>query len=212
MPVRAFHWLVVVLFAFSWWSAENDQLDWHMLSGYSLLGLVLFRIYWGLVGSSSARFASFIKGPRAVLAYGRGILERPGLKVAGHNPIGGWSVALMLLLLLGQIGLGLFAIDVDGINAGPLDRLVSFETGRQIAHWHGLVFDLLLIATVLHVAAIAFYGVYKRENLIGAMLSGFKRFPRRDAPAELRFPSLWWAAPGLLVAALVAALVARGHL
>jgi len=211
-PVRIFHWLIVGLFGFSWWSAENDQLDWHMLSGYVILALVLFRIYWGFVGGTTARFANFLKGPRAVAAYARRLADRPGKRSSGHNPMGGWSVALMLVLLLAQTGLGLFAIDVDGINAGPLDHLVSFDRGRQFARWHGIAFDLLLIATALHIAAIAFYALYKRENLVAAMISGKKRMPRAEAPTGLRFPSLWWAAPGLLVAGLLAVLIARGRL
>ncbi len=211
IPTRLFHWLIVTLFAFSWWTAENDHLDWHMLSGYAILGLVVFRVYWGFVGSATARFTSFVRGPRAFLAYAGRVLERPGQASLGHNPMGGWSVVALMMLLLTQVGLGLFAIDVEGLNAGPLDTLVSFDTGRWFAHQHGKVFNLLLILSGLHVAAILFYWAYKRENLIGAMFTGFKRMPRDDVHPNLYFARLWWVVPGLLAAGLLVAWVALGH-
>ena len=107
-----------------------------------MLGLVLFRLFWGLLGSSTARFAGFVRGPARVLRYLRG-RTRAGL---GHNPLGGWSVVLMLLLLLTQVGLGLFAIDEDGLVGGPLSHLVSYETARTLAHRHETVFYVLLAA------------------------------------------------------------------
>ncbi len=210
LPVRLFHWVMVALFAFSWWTAENDHLDWHFLSGYANLGLLLFRVYWGVVGSTTARFASFVKGPRALLSYARQLLARPGKISLGHNPMGGWSVLAMLLLLLTQVGLGLFAIDVDGVEGGPLSNLVSFETARRMSSLHGLLFNILLIVVGLHVAAILFYLFYKRENLIVAMLNGRKRVAG-DVAQEMRFVSLWWALPGLAVACLLVLWVVYGH-
>lgn len=210
LPTRLFHWLIVALFTFSWWSAENDRLDWHLLSGYAILALVLFRIYWGFVGSRTARFASFLKGPSEFLAYSARLFERSGQATPGHNPMGGWSVVAFIVLLLLQTGLGLFAIDVDGLNAGPLDHLVSFEMGRRIAGLHDKVFNLLLILIGLHAVAIVFYGIYKRENLIAAMVTGLKRMPRARAP-EIHIASLWWVIPGLLAAGLIVAWIVIGH-
>jgi cytochrome b len=200
LPTRLVHWLIVALFAFSWWTAENDHLDWHMLSGYAILG------------SSTARFARFLKGPRAVSDYARHLFERSGASTPGHNPMGGWSVVVLLFLLLLQTVLGLFAIDVDGVNAGPLDTLVSFDTGRWFSHLHGRVFNLLLIFSGLHVAAILFYWLYKRENLIPAMITGFRRFRAADNRPVLEFTRLWWAIPGLLAAGLLVAGVVLGRL
>jgi len=211
LPVRVFHWLLVALFAFSWWSAENDRLDWHMLSGYAILALVVFRIYWGFAGSWSARFAVFLKGPRAVLAYLRRLPLRDSARSAGHNPMGGWSVVAMLALLLAQVALGLFAIDVDGLNAGPLDYLVGFDTGRLIAGWHGRVFNVLLVIVGLHVAAIAFYAVFKRANLIVAMVTGIKRLPPAEIQTRSELRSVWLALPGLVLAALIVAAVLFVH-
>jgi cytochrome b len=211
LPTRLFHWLIVVLFALSWWTAETDRLDWHMRSGYAVLTLVLFRIYWGFAGSATARFAGFLKRPHVVVDYARRLFERPALPALGHNPMGGWSAVVLILLLLLQAGLGLFATDLDGINAGPLDTLVSFKTGRWFSHQHGRVFDILLILSVLHVAAILFYWIYKRENLIGAMFSGAKRLPDAATRTDLYFARLWWVVPGLLAAGLLVAWIALGR-
>ena len=211
LPTRLFHWLIVVLFAFSWWTAEYDHLDWHMLSGYAILVLVLFRIYWGFVGSSTARFANFLKPPRTFLAYAGRLFERSGHTTHGHNPMGGWSVVALVLLLLLQTVLGLFAIDVDGVSAGPLDTLVSFDTGRWFSHQHGRLFNFLLVFSGLHVAAILFYWIYKRENLISAMITGFKRLPGGDAGPDFHFVRFWWAVPGLVAAGLLVAWVVLGR-
>jgi cytochrome b len=211
LPVRLFHWLIVALFAFCWWSAENDHLDWHMLSGYAVLTLVLFRIYWGFAGSATARFSSFLRRPRTVVGYVRNLFRQSSSVAFGHNPLGGWSVIALIVLLLAQTVLGLFAIDVDGINAGPLDTLVSFETGRRFAHLHGRVFNLLLILTGLHLAAVLFYWLYRRENLVGPLITGRRRLPSRASWTELYFAPLWLAAAGLLVAGLLVAWVVLGR-
>jgi cytochrome b len=210
IPTRLFHWLIVALFVFSWWTAENDRLDWHMLSGYAILTLVLFRLYWGFAGSRTARFLSFIRGPKAVLDYAARLFERPGHPAAGHNPMGGWSVAALILLLLVQTGLGLFAIDVEGLTGGPLNNLVSFETGRRVSGLHHRIFNWLLILIGLHVIFIGFYWVFKRENLIAAMITGRKRMPR-FVGSDLYFTSLWWTLPGLLAAAAIVAYIVLGH-
>ncbi len=205
VPTRLFHWLIVGLFGFSWWTAESDRLEWHMLSGYAILVLVLFRLYWGIAGSETARFATFVKGPAAFFAYLRRLPERNASPSLGHNPTGGWSVVALVLLLLLQAGLGLFAIDVDGLNAGPLDNLVSFEGGRRIAGLHHRVFNLLLILSALHVAAVLFYWLYKRDNLIVAMITGYKAIRTGEVPSAPRFVGVWRAIPGLLAAGLLVA-------
>ena len=171
LPIRLFHWLLAALIVFSWW-AHEDHLDWHRLSGFAIAGLLVFRLWWGLAGSSTARFSSFLKSPAGVLAYLRGAATGPG-----HNPLGGWSVVAMLATLTLQVGLGLFAVDQDGFESGPLSRFVDFETGRLAAAGHELVFNLLVGLIVLHLLAIGWYGV-RRKNLVGPMITG------RTAPAD----------------------------
>ncbi len=199
LPTRLAHWLLVALFCCSWWTAETGRLDGHRLSGCSILALLLFRVGWGLFGSSSARFAGFLRGPAAVRDYARRLLERPGAESAGHNPMGGWSVMAMLAALLLQAGSGLFAVDTDGIESGPLSHLLSFPAGRSAAAVHGYSFDLLLVLVGLHLAAIAFYVFYKQQNLLRAMLDGMKALP-----ADPRFRFVGWRR------ALLAALLAAG--
>lgn len=207
LPTRLVHWIIAALFAVSWLTAEADWMGWHRLSGYAVLGLVLFRLYWGLAGSTTARFTSFIKGPKAVGAYAQKLFDRQGTSTPGHNPMGGWSVVALLGLLLLQCGLGLFAVDVDGIESGPLTDLVSFATGRSIAHLHSFVFNLLLLLVGVHLAAMVFYLIYKRDNLVAAMIGGFKRLPSENAP-ELRFVGGWRAVLGFVLAVLIVAAIA----
>lgn len=186
-PVRLVHWALVGLIAFSWWASE-DHLNWHRWSGYTIIGLLIFRIWWGFAGGETARFASFVKGPRAVAAYLRTVGRRDMATTPGHNPLGALSVIAILLTLIVQVTTGLFAVDIDAFEAGPLSDRVSFELGREIAEWHELSFRVLQGLVVLHVAAIAYYLLWKRTNLVGPMITG-----RRALPSD---PGLggasWW--------------------
>ncbi len=202
-PTRLFHWLVVIAVAVSWWTGDSGRLEWHRWSGYLLLGLVLFRVYWGFFGGSTARFAGFVRGPRAIIDYLRG----RAAATPGHNPLGALSVLLLLAMLLAQVVLGLFAVDVDGIESGPLSLYVSFEAGRTAAHWHHRVFDALLWLIALHILAIAWYLVVRRDNLVAAMLHGTREYP--GAPQPLRSASALRFVVGVLLAAALTWLVAR---
>jgi len=194
-PVRLTHWLFVFCLAVSWWSAEQRAMDWHRYSGYALLGLLIFRIYWGFAGSSSARFSSFVRGPSNIAAYLRGTREHH--RDAGHNPLGGWSVAAMLTLMLAQVLIGLFVSDVDGLESGPLSHLVSFELSRTLAESHEVVFNLILGLAALHIAAILFYLLAKRDNLIVAMLTGKRRNVRMSSMTPV---PAWRVLPGIVLA------------
>lgn len=200
-PTRVFHWSVVLLVAFMWWSAEEREMEWHRRAGLVLLALVIFRLLWGFVGSSTARFSDFVRGPGRVLAYVRGMFSRhEAAGPIGHNPLGGWSVIAMLLLLLVQLVLGLFASDVDGMESGPLSIFVDFETSRRMADWHELVFDGLLVLIALHVAAVVFHLAVKRDNLVRPMLTG-----RRMASAEtVPMKPAGWARMAIVAAISVA--------
>ena len=177
-PTRITHWAFVIGVGFSWWTAETGRLEWHRWSGYTLLALVLFRIYWGFAGGSTARFGNFVRGPRAIGAYLRG----EGAAAIGHNPLGALSVLALLGLLFAQIVLGLFAVDVDGIESGPLSLYVSFETGRACAEWHEVAFNALMIVISVHILAVFYYLVVKRQNLVGAMVTGRRVYDGAMAP------------------------------
>jgi cytochrome b len=185
-PTRLIHWLLVLLVFFSWGSAEYGQMELHRYSGYTVLGLLIFRIYWGMFGSETARFARFVKGPATIMNYVRG---RADSVRVGHNPLGALSVIVLLGLLITQVTLGVFAVDIDGLESGPLSHLVSFEIGRAFAKWHENVFDALLIFIVLHVAAVLCYLFFKRTNLIGPMITGKKEFasPVNAKPVSASF-------------------------
>jgi cytochrome b len=198
LPTRLFHWTMVALLAAMWLTAEARNISLHTQLGVALLGLLVFRLLWGLIGSETARFGSFLAGPGRVLAYLRG--ERPSH--VGHNPLGGWSVAALLLLLLAQCTLGLVAHDVDGLESGPLSYLVSYETADWARLWHHRLFDLILILAALHVTAVLFYFLARDEDLVMPMFTG-----RKDVPPSTRPPAMA-PLPAFLVAATAAAALA----
>jgi cytochrome b len=134
-----------------------------------VLILLAFRLIWAFVGSSTARFANFVRAPAAVLAYLR--KPRDSAHAPGHNPLGGYSVIAMLLVLCVQVGTGLFSVDVDGIESGPLSYLVSFDLGRTAAAIHHVSFTALQVLVVLHLLAIVYYRLRGRR-LILPMLTG----------------------------------------
>lgn len=200
MYIRLFHWLLVALLTFSWWSGEQHEMEWHRLSGYAILFLLVFRIYWGFVGSSTARFGQFVRSPRSAFTYLQTLRTPPYRATAGHNPVGGWSVLLMIVSLIAMVTAGLFAVDVDGLESGPLADYVSFDQGRLAADLHGLLFNLLLTLIALHIAAILYYLLRLRHNLIGPMIHGRNTISVEDA-TDLPVGSPWKALVGVLVAA-----------
>jgi len=185
IPVRFFHWMLVLLIAFSWLSGEMEWMDWHMYSGYAVLTLVLFRILWGFVGSTHARFGDFLYGPGALIAYVRTLPSRTAAKFAGHNPLGGISVVLVLLCVLIQAGTGLFSND-DILTEGPLYKHVSKELSDWLTTIHKYNFNVLLTLIAVHVSAILYYLLYKSENLIKPMFTGRKHLPAGTVPATMR--------------------------
>lgn len=199
LPTRIFHWSLVLSVAGLWWTGEKGPIETHALFGYFVLALLLFRILWGLAGSETARFASFLRGPRAGAEHVRHLFAKGPLPhPAGHNPVGGWSVVLLLLVLLTLSVSGLFLYD-DEIFWAPLNAFVSEETGDRLGWLHHVAFDALLILVALHVAAIFLYWAVKRANLLGPMLTGRAEIDP-DSPA----PRM----AGLLVALIFAALAA----
>jgi cytochrome b len=211
VPTRLTHWLFVGCVAVSWWTAEQRLMDWHRYSGYTMLGLLVFRIYWGLAGSSTARFARFLGSPHAVLDYLRLPPERR-VQVIGHTPLGGWSVIALLLTMIVQVSLGLFATDIDGLESGPLSHLVSFDTGRTLAAAHELSFKVLITLGAVHVAAILFYLFYDRNDLTSPMLSGRRRVagePPKESDGMRAAPG-WRLWTGVALATLVAWIIIRG--
>ena len=182
---RIFHWVLVVLVVVCYLSGRNGRFDIHIPAGQALLVLVIARIVWGFAGSASSRFGSFVRPVREIAAYLPTLLRREPDGRAGHNPLGGLSVVAMLLLLVAQASLGIFSVDVDGFNEGPLSFLVSYDAARNAAELHAIVVDLLLIFVGFHLAAVLFHLLYKRENLTGTMLTGRARLAEGKTPPRL---------------------------
>ncbi len=183
LPTRLFHWALVVCVVGSVITANvgGNWMNLHLRLGYMVLSLLLFRLVWGFVGGHWSRFSSFIYGPSTVLAYLRGD-ARPEHRV-GHNPLGMLSVFALLFILLAQVGTGLFADDEIAFT-GPLVRFVSGETVSDATSYHKNIGKFILIAlVVLHLLAIAFYKVVKKDNLVRPMVNGDKEvgFPVRSA-------------------------------
>lgn len=197
LPVRLFHWALVVLIFGSWLTQELGRMDVHMWIGEWVLALLLFRIVWGLVGSDTARFKRFLRSPVAALRHLSHLRRREPDHEIGHNAAGGWMVLGMLALLAVQTGTGLFSND-DGDTEGPLMHLVGKDRSDWLSHIHYLNFTAIEVVVVLHVLAIVAYAVLKRQNLVRPMVTGTKLMPG-DAAAP-RFVHPVWALAILAVA------------
>lgn len=200
LPTRLFHWLLAVLVLMQFGTAEWDWLDmyWHMRFGYTILALVAFRIAWGFFGSETSRFTQFVSGPVRAWQFFKASLTGHEHRALGHNPLGGWSVLVMLASLLLQAVTGLFSSD-DIITFGPFSERVAESTVKlmtSIHHWNRIV---LLVLIGLHIVAVLVHLLAKRDNLIGPMIHGNKLAAE---PAPRIVPS-WWAGLILLLAALL---------
>jgi len=180
--VRISHWLIVLLVISAWLSANygDAEFKWHTWNGYAIFILVVSRIIWGIVGSSTARFSYFIKSPFNAIVYLINVAKGKELRYLGHNPAGGWMVVFLLLVLLFQSLSGMFSSD-DILAEGPFayfvqERVVSILTGL-----HHLGFDILMILVALHLLAVAYHQFIKKEKIIEAMIHGQKIAPKKQA-------------------------------
>jgi cytochrome b len=174
LPLRLFHWALVVLIAVSIVSQKigGNAMSLHFYAGYTALSLVLFRIVWGFIGPRTARFADFVAGPTRVIAYLRGTDGSAVRGYLGHNPLGSWSVLALLAIVLSQAVSGLFAND-DIASEGPLVKFISKELSDRITWYHKDVSgNLIYFFIALHIAAVAWYFFRKRQNLVLPMLTG----------------------------------------
>jgi cytochrome b len=203
LPTRLFHWLLVIFVIASFVTAKIGGLSmqYHEWSGFAILTLLLFRLAWGFMGSRESRFSTFIKGPSSVVRYAANLMQPDTPRYLGHNPLGGWSIVAMLLSLFLQAGTGLFAND-DIFTTGPLYALVSKEISDSITRIHNYNQGILLLLISVHVLAVFFYLLFKRENLITPMITGIKHW-RGSATQGVQ--SRTWVA--VLITAIAAGLV-----
>ena len=193
LPVRIFHWalmLLVISQIVTAWIGGN-AMQFHAFGGYAILTLVGFRILWGFVGGTYARFRDFVRGPGTMIRYAKSILKSPHTPHRGHNPLGGWSVLAMLGSLLVQASSGLFAND-DVMMEGPLAKHVSDHASEIATAIHDVNAAVLLTLIAIHIAAVLFYLLAKKENLIAPMITGHKQSVMPDESA--RYGNVWLAA------------------
>jgi len=176
LPTRLFHWLLAaaVLALFVTGEVGGNAIEWHGKIGLFALGLIAFRLVWGFVGPTYARFAQFFPSPGRIRAYLHG--EWRGL---GHNPLGALSVFALLGLVGLQAVLGLFAND-DIAFRGPLYELAGSELSSRLTGMHQLLSKVILALVALHVGAILFYAHVKKDNLVKPMITGWKEADKRE--------------------------------
>jgi cytochrome b len=179
LPIRLFHWLLLVCIVGSFASINlsDEFVQWHAYFGYSILILLIFRIIWGFVGSTHARFSSFIPSKKTIFDY----LQGRSPQVLGHNPLGAVSVFALLFALSIQVFTGLF-IDDEVSFQGPLEKYVSSSVSSFLSEIHEVNQVVILALIVIHIAAIIFYKKFKGEDLIHPMISGDKEIdPSEEA-------------------------------
>ncbi len=196
LPTRVFHWslAVAVLTAFVTGQVGGSWMAVHEKSGIAIIGLVVFRLVWGVVGSTHARFLNFAPSPKRIKAYLKG--EWQGV---GHNPLGALSVFALLGLLAVQAGIGLFAND-DIDFTGPLFALVDSALSNRLTGLHVLIANVLLGLLALHLVAIVFYVRFKKDNLVKPMVTGWKEVPAGESATQGGLLALAVALLGALVA------------
>ena len=202
VPTRLFHWLLLLAVSIAIVTAQlgGKWMELHGRAGVGIGALLVFRLVWGVVGNRYARFASFLPTRASLSSYLRG--DWQGL---GHNPLGACSVLALLLLLLLQVGTGLFATD-EIIFSGPWAASVSEAFSMGLTHWHHLLSNVLYVLIGLHVLAILFYYFRRRDNLVGPMLNGYKEVDDALVVPEEAAPG-WPAVLLALALALAAALL-----
>jgi cytochrome b len=183
LPTRLFHWALAICVVGSAVTAYKDGgFDWHVRLGYAITALLLFRVVWGFIGGRWSRFASFFYSPGSMVAYLRGKSHPDHL--VGHNPLGAASVFAMLAFLVAQVATGLISDDESSFT-GPLNRYVSSARGIAATWYHKRIGQWVLLAlVVLHILAIGYYLLKKRENLVRPMLGGDKEAPAGTVPSR----------------------------
>ena len=200
-PTRLFHWVLVVLCLAMMVTGELDFLRLHMLIGPAILVLILFRIVWGFVGSTTSRFTYFVKGPKQIQAYIQAVRSGQHWPGLGHNPLGALSVLALLGLPVVMVATGLFSSD-DILTDAPLVPLVSSAAVKLLSGLHGLTSGVVMLVVGVHLAAILFYRFVKHDDLIWPMIVGTKQVDDADIQ-HLHFVSPWAALPIVLAFAAI---------
>lgn len=175
LPTRIAKWLLAVLVGLAFASRYYGDagLVWHQWNGLAILVVIVFRLLWGIVGGSTTRFARFLRGPGAAFGYLASLLRGRPQHFLGHNPLGGWMVVALLVIVAAQALTGLFTTD-DIAVYGPMTMVASDETIARASAWHQKIYPFLLALIAIHVAANLLYAAFGRDRLIAAMITGRK--------------------------------------
>jgi len=171
------HWLLTVAVVLGWSFGKFmsfSTIQWHFYCGYTILGLMIFRYLWGFVGPRPIRYRALMPTPAQVFSYLRAFGSREPSGTAGHNSLGSLAVVAMILLLMAQASSGPFIESDDFFESGPLAYLVSDAVTDRLTWWHKLLSKFVLGMVGLHLAAILYYLVWKKENLVKPMITGWK--------------------------------------
>lgn len=161
IPTRLFHWLFAISFCIAYLTSESERWQlWHVTAGYLFGALLVFRVLWGFIGSRYARFREFIATPRTVMTYLRSLMTQQPLHFVGHNPAGAWAILGILLLGTGTVITGWASFN---------------EYGEWIGELHEGIVNVLLSIVIIHVAGVFVSSLLHKENLVRAMLNGYKK-------------------------------------
>ena len=218
LPTRAFHWTLVTLLFGSWATFEyaeklgDNTLRWHRYSGYAILCLLVWRLLWGFVGSSTSRWSSFVRWPWTAARYFADVTRNRERHFLGHNPMGAYMILALLGAVALQASLGLFTVEHNDTAWGPLYKLVPEAKAATVNYLHTRLFNYLILPLIaLHITANALYGFFKNDPLVRAMITGTKPAGRYEDATEamvVRRPTLLALACLLIAGAIVFGIIA----
>ena len=184
--IRIFHWILVAAFAIAYFTDDEELLLPHTWAGYVVMGLIVFRLIWGFVGTAHARFSDFVYAPAVVMSFLRDTYRGRAQRYLGHNPAGGWMI-ILLLLMLALIGItGLFLYGADE-HAGPLAGVMAGadkDVREALEGLHEVFANFTVFLLMIHIAGVVVEGVLNNENLVRAMVTGYKRTEDAGRAAE----------------------------
>jgi len=199
--IRLFHGFLIVLLLVSWWTGKEGglYLEYHFWSGYSILTLIVFRVIWGFVGSTTARFDYFIRSPRTVMYFFKDLLRREKYEGLSHNPAGSYMVVVLIVILFVQVMTGLFSDD-EIFNEGPFRHYITSNLASELTNLHHIVFNIILVLVATHILAVMWHELVKGERLVWSMITGKKKLHQEP-------PNLFYASGRRIVISFILSVI-----